>query len=70
MVALHGIQKSLDFLNLLCHTHRPEDVPDKTMFVITTDGYENASRRYDYDAVRNMIERQKKRFGWPRRRGV
>lgn len=43
---------------------RPEDVPDKTMFVITTDGHENASRRYDYDAVRNMIERQKKRFGW------
>ena len=43
---------------------RPEDVPDKTMFVITTDGHENASRRYDYDAVRNMIERQKKRFSW------
>ena len=40
-----------------------EDVPEKTMFIITTDGYENASRRYDYDKVRKMIERQKK-YGW------
>ncbi|MBO5219153.1 MAG: VWA domain-containing protein [Clostridia bacterium] len=42
---------------------RPEDVPSKTMFVITTDGMENASRRYDYEAVRQMIEAQKAR-GW------
>ncbi len=26
---------------------RPEDVPEHTMFVITTDGMENASRRYN-----------------------
>ena len=37
---------------------RKEDVPEKTMFIITTDGYENASKRYDYDKVRKMIERQ------------
>ena len=42
---------------------RKEDVPEKTMFIIPTDGYENASRRYDYDKVRKMIERQKK-YGW------
>ena len=34
------------------------------MFIITTDGYENASRRYDYEKVRKMIERQKSRHGW------
>ena len=28
---------------------RREDVPEKTMFIITTDGYENASRRYNYE---------------------
>ena len=39
---------------------RREDVPEKTMFIITTDGYENASRRYDYETVRRMIERQRK----------
>ena len=43
---------------------RKEDVPEKTMFIITTDGYENASKRYDYDKVRKMIERQKGKYGW------
>ena len=43
---------------------RREDVPAKTLFVITTDGMENASRRYDRAEIRRMIERQTKRFGW------
>ena len=43
---------------------RKEDVPEKTMFIITTDGYENASKRYDYDKIRRMIERQKEKYGW------
>ena len=43
---------------------RKEDVPEKTLFIITTDGMENASHRYTYDQVRHMIERQKERYGW------
>ena len=43
---------------------RREDVPEHTMFVITTDGMENASRRYSSDEVKKMIERQKKKYGW------
>ena len=43
---------------------RPEDVPEKTLFVITTDGCENASRRYDYERVRRMIEHEKEKYGW------
>ena len=43
---------------------RPEDVPAHTMFVITTDGMENASRRYSADKVKQMIERQKTKYGW------
>ena len=43
---------------------RKEDVPEKTMFIITTDGYENASKRYDYEKVRKMIKRQKEKYGW------
>ena len=43
---------------------RPEDRPEKTMFVITTDGLENASQRYGYDKVKKMIERQKEKYGW------
>ena len=43
---------------------REEDRPEKTLFVITTDGLENASRRYTYDKVKAMIERQRERYGW------
>ena len=43
---------------------REEDRPEKTLFVITTDGQENASRRYTYDKVKKMVERQKERYGW------
>ena len=43
---------------------RPEDVPEHTMFVITTDGMENASRSYDSETVKRMIERQKEKYGW------
>ena len=43
---------------------REEDRPERTLFVITTDGMENASRRYDYPRVKAMIERQKEKYGW------
>ena len=43
---------------------RAEDVPEHTLFVITTDGMENASLRYDSETVKKMIERQKEKYGW------
>jgi len=43
---------------------RREDVPQRTLFVITTDGQENASSRYSYEKVKSMIERQKETYGW------
>ena len=43
---------------------RREDVPEKTLFIITTDGCENASHRYSYETVHRMIERQKTKYGW------
>jgi len=43
---------------------RDEDRPEHTMFVITTDGMENASHRYSSDRVKQMIERQKSKYGW------
>lgn len=46
------------------HKHaRKEDVPEHTIFIITTDGMENASRRYTSDKVKRMIEEQKQK-GW------
>ena len=43
---------------------RPEDVPARTVFVITTDGMENASHRYTSDRVKRMIETEKSEYGW------
>ena len=36
----------------------------KVMFVITTDGMENASREYSYDKIKSMIEHQKSKYNW------
>ena len=43
---------------------REEDRPEKTLFIITTDGMENASHQYSYEKVKKMVERQKKKYGW------
>ena len=43
---------------------RREDVPEKTLFVITTDGMENASRTYTRERVKQLIEHRKKEHGW------
>ena len=43
---------------------REEDRPENTLFVITTDGMENASRQYSYEKVKSMIQRQQEQYGW------
>ena len=43
---------------------REEDRPAKTIFVITTDGMENASIKFGYSEVKRLIEKQKKKYGW------
>lgn len=43
---------------------REEDVPEHTMFVIMTDGMENASHSYRAEDVKRMIEQQKTEYGW------
>ena len=49
----------------MCHRYaKAGDVPEKTLFVITTDGMENSSREYMYEDVRRMIEKEKERYGW------
>ena len=42
---------------------REEDRPEKTLFIITTDGMENSSRIYTYEKVKRMVERQKEKYG-------
>lgn len=43
---------------------RDEDVPEHTIFIITTDGMENASHQYSREKIKAMIERQKTKYGW------
>ena len=47
------------------HRHmRPSEVPEHTIFVIITDGYENASVKYSHDEIKSMIELEKEQYGW------
>jgi hypothetical protein len=43
---------------------REEDRPEKTLFIITTDGMENASHTYTYPKLKAMIQRQQEKYGW------
>ena len=43
---------------------REEDVPEKTLFIITTDGMENASRKYTSEKVKKMVEHEKEKYHW------
>jgi len=43
---------------------RPEDVPEHTIFAITTDGMENASHKYSSEEIKQKIQRQKEKYGW------
>ena len=43
---------------------RREDVPENTIFVIITDGMENASHIYSSEQVKKMIEHEKEKYGW------
>ena len=43
---------------------REEDRPEKTLFIITTDGMENSSHVYSYDKVKKMVEKEKSKYDW------
>ncbi|MBE6929891.1 MAG: VWA domain-containing protein [Ruminococcaceae bacterium] len=61
---LDAIGESIHHIETIHRYARREDVPEHTLFIITTDGMENASHRYSGDKVRRMIQRQKEKHGW------
>ena len=61
---LDAVGGAIKHIGMVHKYARPEDRPEKTLFVITTDGLENASRKYTYDRVRKMIEHEKTEYGW------
>ena len=61
---LDAVGKAIHHIGNVHKYAREEDRPEKTIFVITTDGMENASREYSYERLKAKIERQKARYGW------
>jgi uncharacterized protein YegL len=61
---LDAVGKAIHHIGNVHKYVREEDRPGKTIFVITTDGMENASREYTYQRVRQMIEHEKEKYGW------
>ena len=61
---LDAIGKTIQKIANVQKRTSPENRADKVLFVITTDGMENASREYTYDKIRALVERQKQEYGW------
>lgn len=61
---LDAVGGSIDHVKSVRKSMKKSERPAKTLFVITTDGMENASRRYSYDKIRKMIEHEQKKHGW------
>lgn len=61
---MDAVGSSIRHISSIHKYARKEDIPEKTVFFITTDGYENSSKSYDRNKVRSMIEEKRKIQGW------
>ena len=61
---LDAVGRAIHHIGNIHKYARREDVPEKTLFVIITDGLENASRRYSYEKVHGMISHEREKYGW------
>ena len=61
---LDAIGNPIQHIQTIHKYARPEDVPERTLFVITTDGMENASHNYTTEQIKSMIEDKKATLGW------
>ena len=61
---LDAVGSAIDHMVTVHRYAREEDRPEKTLFIITTDGLENASRHYSYAEVKRMIECEKEKYNW------
>ncbi len=61
---LDAIGGAIHHISKLHKNEKEENVPEKTLFIITTDGMENSSRTYDYKKIKKMVEKAKSKHGW------
>lgn len=61
---LDAVGSAIKHIGTIHKYAREEDKPDKTVFIITTDGCENASRQYSYEKIKKMVEKKKAKHNW------
>lgn len=61
---LDAIGKSINHINKVQKSLPEDERPEKTMFIITTDGYENSSREYTYEKIKKMVEKKQDKKKW------
>jgi uncharacterized protein YegL len=61
---LDAIGQTIHLMGNVQKYAKEEDRAGKVLFVITTDGYENSSKEYTYEKIKNMIKHQKDRYNW------
>lgn len=61
---LDAIGEGVEHIEKIHKYARKEDLPEHTLFIITTDGMENASRKYSIEDVRAKVEKAKEELGW------
>ena len=61
---LDAVGETIDHIWSAHKKMKKEERPAKTLFVITTDGLENASKKYSFKDIKKMIEKQKEKHNW------
>ena len=61
---LDAIGDAIHHIGTIHRYARRDDVPAKTIFLITTDGMENASRKYSSEKIKKMIKEREEKHGW------
>ena len=61
---LDAVGSTIQHIKTIHKYARKEDVPERTLFIITTDGMENTSHNFTTDQIKAMIEKQKEKCGW------
>lgn len=61
---LDAVGKAIHHINKVQKAMPEDERPAKTLFIITTDGQENASQEYDYDKIKKMVQKKQEKKNW------
>ena len=61
---LDAIGTTVNHISDIHRYARKEDIPEKTLFIITTDGLENSSREFSYDKIKKLLSKKQEKDGW------